>query len=455
MSNDSRDDFGAILERFERQQKAGGTRRADGRPEPQIQRLEPGPPPSTRRYQKPAQEEDFAQALAAFERDHAERAPRRREAELGQTISGTILALDLETAFIDIGGKTTAQLPTQELTESDGVLSFQAGDAITAEVVGFERETGAPRLRLIGRAGAPGSETASSKGRAAVEVGAIVSGLVQSANKGGVEVEVGSRRAFCPFSQLDIRRVDDATVFVGQRLTFQVTRVEQGGKNLVLSRRAVLEAEQAQRAAAARATLEVGSVVRGKVTALADYGVFVELGDGVEGLLHISELSFQRIKHPQEMVAVGQTLEVKILKIDHGPDGRDRISLSHKALGQDPWLLANQRFAEGASFRGKVTRLESFGAFVEIEPGVEGLIHLSELGGGRRLNHPREVLKVGQELDVRVQGLDLAKKRISLLPLAEGEGPEAAADVRRHLAEVAEQKPGLGTLAHFFQKVRS
>lgn len=449
------EDFGSILESYERQTEPPLGPKAE--PRGKLYRMGDAPPPTPpARYGKPEAGQDMAGALAEFEKERgpAAAAPPTGGYSHGQTVRGAIVSFDLETAFVDLGLKATAELPTVELTSGEGELLYKVGDEIDGEVVGFDRSTGAPRLRLLGRAHARAGGERTKAAPAALEVGQTVQGFVTGTNKGGVEVEVGTKRGFCPISQLADHRVEDATPFVGQRFSFQITRIEEGGRNLVLSRRALLEAEKAESAAITLAGLSVGQVLRGRITAMAEYGVFVELGGGLEGLVHVSELSFQRLAHPQEKVAVGQILEVKVQKIEKGKDGRDRISLSHKALGRDPWLEAQSRFKEGSILRGTVRRLDSFGAFVELEPGVEGLVHISELGGGRHINHPREVLKLGQELDVQVKGLDAVKRRISLAPLEAGEGVDSAEDVRRHLAESENQTAGFGSMAAFFSKAR-
>ena len=450
-----KDDFGAILERYERQTEP--VLSPGAAPRGKLYRVGDAPPPTPpQRYGKPAPAaEDFAGALAQFEKERGPAAAAISPGAFspGQTVRGAIVSLDLEVAFVDLGMKSTAELPTMELTGADGELLYKIGDEIDAEVVGFDRNSGTPRLRLLGRAHArAGGERKPAA--PALEVGQTVQGFVTGTNKGGVEVEVGSKRGFCPISQLADHRVEDATPFVGQRFSFEITRIEEGGRNLVLSRRALLEAEKAESMAVTLAGLTVGAVLRGKITAMAEYGVFVDLGGGLEGLVHVSELSYQRLKHPQEKVAIGQTLEVKVQKIEKGKDGRDRISLSHKALERDPWLEAQYRFREGVVLRGTVRRLDTFGAFVELEPGVEGLVHISELGRGRHLNHPREVLKLGQELDVQVKGLDPVKRRISLAPLEAGEAPDLAEDVRQHLSEGDKSQAGFGAMAAFFAKAK-
>lgn len=441
MSDRSSRDFGDILEDFERLQDGPG-----GKPRERVIRQEPRAEPKANvAYRRPEGEDDFAAALAEFEGQKGEAAFARKSPEVGERVKGQILSMDLETALVDIGAKAEAVIPTDELADDDGILQFRAGDEVTAEVISVNPGGGLV-LRPVGRGVDP---------RHGLEVGDVVEGLVTGVNKGGAEVEVKSLRAFCPVSQLADRYVEDSAEFVGRRLRFRVERYEPGGggrrPNVVLSRKVLLQEEKAAKAEAVRATLTAGALVRGKVTALADYGAFIDLG-GLEGLMHVSELSHRRVAHPSELLKVGQEVEVRITKLEQGKDGRDRVSLSMKALERDPWLDAVSKWAEGTVATGKVMRLEAFGAFVELEPGVEGLVHISELGGGRRIHHPREVLEKGQGLAVRVLGVDGARKRISLQPVEGGEGVEDGPSVRELLDQHRSTGEGFGAMAAFFEK---
>ncbi len=256
--------------------------------------------------------------------------------------------------------------------------------------------------------------------RQAHEAGLPIEGLVTGLNKGGAEVQVYGMRAFCPLSQLDLRYVENPQQFVGQKLMFKVNRLEEGnrggrGPNIVLSRRQLLEEEQQTRAAETREKLQVGAVLTGRVTSLTTYGAFIDLG-GIEGMLHVSEIGHSRTTHPQDVFTVGQEVEVQVIKIEQGKDEKrpERISLSRRALESDPWQDAASRFPEGTEATGRVMRLETFGAFVELAPGLEGLVHISEMGAGRRLNHSREAAEQGQDVQVRVLGVDTGRRRISL-----------------------------------------
>lgn len=283
--------------------------------------------------------------------------------------------------------------------------------------------------------------------------GMPIDGTVSEVVKGGVSVMVSGVRAFCPISQLDGRPVADATVFVGRKLSFRITRFEepQGKRpNIVLSRRALLEEENREKAAAARALLEPGKIVRGTVSSLATFGAFIDLG-GIEGLLHIGELGHGRVEHPKDVLSVGQEVEVKVLKIEPPKDGKggERISLSRRALLADPWQAVAAQLKPGSHRQATVVRLQPFGAFLQLEPGVDGLLHVSELGRDRDVRHPKDALKVGQSVEVVVKSVDLGQKRISLgLPGGEADEAEAAA-VKLSPATTGQ---GFGAMADFFKK---
>jgi len=273
-------------------------------------------------------------------------------------------------------------------------------------------------------------------------------------------------RGFCPASQLEARFVEDLSTYVGKRLTFRITRYE--ARNLVLSRRALVEEENARRAAETRKKLEPGAVLRGKVVGFKPFGAFVDLG-GIEGMLHVSELGYSRVERPEDVLSLGQEIDVAVLKIepaeppgsrgagkgDKEPLVRDspgsrgeRISLSLKALASDPWRDATANLAEGQRVKGTITRLQPFGAFVEIAPAVEGLVHISELGAGRRINHPKEVVSVGQEIEAVVLGIDHERRRLSLSMAASKDAtPDDVAAVAR-----AQPPAKLGTLGDLLQR---
>jgi small subunit ribosomal protein S1 len=398
--------------------------------------------------------QDFAQALAEFDEQGGD---KREDPPVGAKVTGKILSIGEETAFVDLGTKSEAVIETAQLKDAEGNLTVNVGDSIDATVTSSDPETGL-QLRKRGGGGGGGGKNpeATAEVRMAWQHGIPVDGVVSGINKGGAEVQVRGMRAFCPLSQLDLRYVEDPAQFVGQRLSFKVTQFEEGRTrpNIVLSRRAILEEEQQQKAAEARSRISVGSVITGKVTSLASYGAFVDLG-GIEGMLHVSEIGYSRLAHPKEALSVGQEIEVQVIKIEKGKDEKkaERISLSRRSLEKDPWRDAASRFSEGTEIPGRVMRLESFGAFVEIAPGLEGLLHISEIGGGKRLNHSREGLKLGEDIRVRVLNVDSAKRRISLAMAGSEDEREEVASSGASASKLAPQS-GFGSMADFFKNAK-
>jgi small subunit ribosomal protein S1 len=365
--------------------------------------------------QENQESQDFGQMLAEFEDKGGEEQQQQTQKvapEIGEKVKGRILSIGETAAFIDLGGKSEGVIDIAQLRDSAGNLTVAVGDEIEATVTGNDPETGSLVLR---RKAARGQDVALEL-RQALETGIPVEGVVTAINKGGAEVQVSGMRAFCPLSQLDLRYVENPQQFVGQRLTFRVSRIEPGKTrpNIVLSRRTLLEEEAETKAAETRDKLQVGTVLKGKVTSLTSYGAFVDLG-GLEGMLHVSEIGYSRLAHPGEVLQVGEEVEVQIIKVESGKDERrPRISLSRRALERDPWHDVADQFPEGTEMTGKIMRTESFGAFVEIAPGIEGLVHISEMGANRRLNHARDAVQPGQEVQVRVLAVDPGKRRISL-----------------------------------------
>jgi small subunit ribosomal protein S1 len=386
-------------------------------------------------------DEDFAAMLAASETG-AKRAKRPR---VGDQIQGKVISIGKDAVFVDVGGKAEGVLDRSQVSDGEGALMVKVGDTIEARVVGDNGGTLELRVKL-GRG--PGLRDARAELEQACELGIPVEGTVTEVVKGGVSVDVAGVRGFCPASQIDARFVEDLATYVGQRLQFRITRYEP--RNLVLSRRALVEAEKEKLANATRKKLEPGAVLRGKVVGFKPFGAFVDLG-GIEGMLHVSELGYTRVDRPEDVLRLGQELDVAVLKIEPGEKG-ERISLSLKALASDPWRDATSRLTEGSRLTGTVTRLQPFGAFVEIAPGVEGLVHVSELGAGRRINHPKEVVSVGQTVEVAVLAVDHDKRRLSLsMAASKDASPEDVAEVAR--AHAAPKK--LGTLGDLLSRKKS
>lgn len=361
----------------------------------------------------------------------------KKRVRVGDEVTATVVMIGKDSVFLDVGAKAEGILDRGELLDESGALTVAVGDRVTARVVSTEGGSIALRIKM-GHGGDGASELKS-----AMDARLPVAGTITAVNKGGVEVEMAGVRAFCPISQLDLKFVEDPGSYVGQKLDFLVTRYEpegRGGKaNVVVSRRALIEEENKKRAEETRSRLEVGATVTGVVTSVKDYGAFVDLG-GLEGMLHVTELGFQRVKHPSDVLTAGDTVEVQVIKIEPG-EKHERISLSLKALKEDPFETAAAELVVGQTLRGEVVRAEPFGAFVELPGGAQGLVHVSELGANRRVNHARDVVTVGQLVDVVVLGIDLEKRRISLSMKAVGASQEAA--------QAREFKPSGGSLGTF------
>ncbi len=393
------------------------------------------------------EDEDFGAMLAAFEDEQAYNP--RPDPTIGEKVTGRVAALGDEVAFVDLGGKSEGLVERSELVDADGRWTLAVGDSVTGVVRGID-ESGAFILRVRPGAG----ETMRSELRLAWEHKIPVEGRVAAVVKGGVEVTVGGMRAFCPISQISDRYVEDAAEFVGERFEFRIERFEEAGRrtNLVLSRRALLKEEAARRADEVRERLSVGTTLEGTVTSITSYGAFVDLG-GLEGLLHVSEMSYQRVEDPREVVKVGQRLEVQVTGIEppKKPGQTERISLSTRALERDPWQDVERRYPPGTLVEGRVTRLESYGAFVELAPGLEGLVHVSRLGSEERVRHPRDVLELAATVKVKVLGVEPEKRRISLTR----ETGESEREEAREYQEYLGSKPGsggFGSLGDFFKK---
>jgi small subunit ribosomal protein S1 len=389
---------------------------------------------------------DFASMLAEFE--SRQQRSDRREPRTGDTVRGHVTSIGKESAVVEIaGGAGEGMIELDQLRDGEGNLVVKVGDEIEARVVETMGKQGCLILR---RTMARGPEAKEELAQAA-QLGLAVEGTVTAVNKGGVEVLVAGVRGFCPISQLEMRHVPDANEYVGRKYQFRVTRyeVERRGINLVLSRRSLLEEEARGRAEKVRTKLVVGAVLPGVVASIKDFGAFIDLG-GIEGMLHASELGYSRNNRPAEVLAVGQRLDVQILKIEktNDPKRPERISLSLKAMERDPWEDVRTRFPAGTQINGKVVRVEQFGAFVELVPGIEGLVHASELSAGKQIRHARELCKVGDTLTVTVLALDHERRRISL---GAGERSDVVSQEDMAAARAAAGPAKFGTLGDLFR----
>jgi len=360
-----------------------------------------------------APEEDFAAMFAASEKQAGRARPVQRA--VGDRVRGKVVSIGQEVTVLELEGGGEGTLETLELRDAAGGLTAKEGDTLDARVVAMGERQGFFMIRRGAGSGAGRSNLAE-----AAASGLPVEGVVTAVNKGGVEVDVGGVRAFCPISQLELRQVADASEYVGRRLEFRITRHEEDrrGTNVVLSRRALLEEEAQERAVETRGKLVVGAVLPGVVTALKDFGAFVDVG-GIEGLLPASEISFDRGIRPADVLTVGQPVTVQVMRVEKRDDPRrpEQVSFSLKALERDPWQDAAAQLPAGTFVRGQVTRTEQFGAFVQLAPGVEGLLHISQLADNapsRQLRHARDAVKPGDAIDVVVLAVEPDKRRISL-----------------------------------------
>ncbi len=399
---------------------------------------------------KPAPEEDFASLFAASEA----KAPKaERRARAGDTVRGRVIAVGAETAFVTIGGKSEAVISLAEFRDPEtGEVTIAIGDQLEATITDDGTRSGSIVLKkTFGRGGHVPGELEQ-----ALAHGIAVEGVVTGQNKGGFDVQVVGQRAFCPASQMDNRRREGAE-YVGQRFRFRVIKIEGNGRNIVVSRRSLLEEETAKLAEATWERLQVGTTVQGTVSSIRDFGAFVDLG-GVEGLIHVSELGYSRSQHPSEVLKVGETVEAQVVKIEPDPKtGQKRVGLSLRALATDPWTTIKERFPTGTSVRGTVRKLEAFGAFVELAPGIDGLVHVSRIVADRRISHPRQALNVGDEAEVTVLSIEPEQRRISL-SMVEGARREQEAtehaDRQEESAALAKanQPRGLGTFGELLRR---
>lgn len=347
-------------------------------------------------------EESFAEMFEASE------GVRSVELKAGDKIKGAIISIGKDSFFVDTGAKVDGVAEKEEFLDDEGNFPYKEGDELELYVVSATSN----EIRLSKALSGQGGLEALSEAFAAR---VPVEGRVMEACKGGYRVKVMGRMAFCPISQIDIRFVEEAEAYVGITARFVIIKFEENGRNIVLSRRSLLEAEREEKLQELLQEIGVGDVVEGKVARLAGFGAFIEIAPGVEGLAHISELSWSRVEEPAEVVSEGQTVSVKILKIDDAGDGKPpKISLSMKQAQGDPWSNVPEGLKPGEKVTGKVTRLAKFGAFIEIFPGIEGLAHISELSYAKRIMDPAEVVKPGEAVSVMIKDVDVDNKRVSL-----------------------------------------
>ncbi len=352
---------------------------------------------------------NLSPAVASNENNFAalfEESLTRQEMRIGEVITAEVVRVDMNFVVVNAGLKSESFIPVEEFRNDAGEVEAKVGDFVSVAIEALEDGFGETRLsrdkakRL----------SAWMDLEKALETGELVSGVISGKVKGGLTVMANGIRAFLPGSLVDIRPVKDTTPFEGKTMEFKVIKLDRKRNNVVVSRRAVLEASQGEERQKLLQTLSEGTVVKGIVKNITDYGAFVDLG-GIDGLLHITDLAWRRVKHPSEVLNVGDEVTAKILKFDQE---KNRVSLGMKQLGEDPWVGLSRRYPTGTRLFGKVTNLTDYGAFVEVEQGIEGLVHVSEMDWTNKNVHPSKVVQLGDEVEVMILEIDEERRRISL-----------------------------------------
>ncbi len=370
--------------------------------------------------------------------------PTKTHVNAGDKVDAQIVSIGTEYLYLDLGTRTEGLLSRLEIADDDGELTVNEGDRITVYVTTFRDGAAICGLRMgSGVAGerSDDKDAVFDALKEAQDAGMPVEGTVKESIKGGFSVTVMGKRAFCPISQIDNKYCDVPEVHLNQTYGFEIIKLEEGGRNIVVSRRRMLEAEAEEKSRELWKTIAVDQSYEGIVSSIRPFGAFVDIG-GIQGLLHVSEISYGRVSDPKEVLDEGQRITVSVKNID--PEKR-RVGLSLKALMEDPWQEAAAALKSNQVIKGRVVRIAQFGAFVEIMPGVEGLVHISEMSGDKRINTPREVVSQDQEVSVRVLGIDPEKRRISLSLNME----EDANAWREDLAQsstASDSSTGMGTL---------
>jgi small subunit ribosomal protein S1 len=349
-------------------------------------------------------EKDLLTMLGTYDK------PVAANLEVGSKVSGKVLKVSDQYAFVEIGGKNEAVVELSELKKEDGTCSVAAGDVFEGYVVSLK---GGITLSKTLSSKAAGGDSSMSDIIDALKSKIPVEGKVTGINKGGFNVKIMGQKTFCPISQMDLKRVEDPNVFLNKSLTFVIVRVTEGGRNIVVSRLPLLEADMGKILDHLASCMEAKTIVPGTISRIMPYGLFVDLG-GFEGLVHISEVSWERSQDLSKAFEPGQKMDCLVLGIERRePLRQSKISLSIKQIYANPWTTVAAVFAPGQTVQGTITRLANFGAFVQLIPGVEGLIHISEMSWEKRVRHPGDVVSEGQEVAVTILRVDQDKREIS------------------------------------------
>ncbi|MCK5735513.1 MAG: S1 RNA-binding domain-containing protein, partial [Spirochaetaceae bacterium] len=324
--------------------------------------------------------------------------------EPGQSIETTIVSISGENIFLQLSGKSEGILDAAELIDKSGQLTVKEGDNIKAFFLSSQNGEMLFTTRIRGdKAGKAVLENAYKNG-------IPVEGLIEKEIKGGFDIKIGESRAFCPYSQMGLKRIEDPETYIGKNLTFKITEYGENGRNVLVSNRKILEEQLKERVEILKKTLHEKMVIKGTVKLIQDFGAFIDL-DGVQALLPISEISRSRVDDIHKVLSVGQEVEASIIKLDWK---KERITLSMKALLSNPWDNIQKKYKVGSKYSGSVVRITDFGAFITLEPGLDGLIHISDMRTDSRDSNPNDIFKKGQTVTVQINKIDIEKKRMSL-----------------------------------------
>lgn len=361
----------------------------------------------------------------------------------GEKVQGTVCFMDSKVVYLDFGARSEGMIDREELRDEDGNLTVSEGDTLEAFFSGGDEDEIWLTTKLQGKAD-------DSTLLNAYHAGLPVEGKVTEEISGGFAVDIGGFRGFCPYSQIALTR-QEPTAMIGEKFLFNIIEYQERGRNIVVSRRQLLEKERERQREELRERLQEGDVVEGTVTKTKDFGAFVDIG-GIEGLIPISELAWKRTEKTEDVVEDGEVVKVLIREIDWE---NDRVSLSLRQAQGDPWLNIDKRYAVGQKMKGTVTKLMPFGVFVELEPGVDGLVHISKLGQGKYIKHPKEVVKEGDELEVVVENIEPDERRIGLGMPGSGSGNDSGdeegtgADAQQY----SDGDSGLGSVSDAFESL--
>jgi len=362
---------------------------------------------------------------------------------VGEKLEAVIVKISPEWIFLDLGAKSEGYIDKKELLDENGNLTVKEGDKITAYFISSQRSEKLFTTKLLARKSVDEYLVNAYQNQISLEA------TVEKEIKGGFSVKISaSASGFCPYSQMDTKKIEDAAAFVGKKLDFVVLEYGDNGRKIILSRRPLLEKIEQEKIKTLKASLQKGMTVRGVVKSVLAFGAFVDIG-GVQALLPVSEMSWGRVADPKALYSPGTTLEAVIINLDWE---NDRITLSLKDMLPDPWNEVIIRYREGGSYKGKVSRLADFGAFITLEEGVDGLLHISKLAKGKKIKHAREVLTAGSEIEVKIEKIDRENKRISLDLTGNDQDASTESESADYRNYVAKAPKTMGTLGDLLKK---